>query len=44
MADPSTPAAKDTPEPPIPELYTTRPSIELPAVGGTGRPPPVKYM
>ncbi|KAL6702706.1 hypothetical protein ACN47E_001030 [Coniothyrium glycines] len=43
MSPPPTPPVKQHSEPEIP-LYTSRPTLDVPAFGEQGRPPPVKFM
>jgi hypothetical protein len=43
MSHPPTPPTADPSEPEV-RLYNSRPTLDVPAVGEAGRPPPVKFM
>ncbi|KAF2823906.1 Pkinase-domain-containing protein [Ophiobolus disseminans] len=44
MSHPATQPANDTTNSDAPKFYTSRPKLDVPAVGGDARPLPVKYM
>ena len=43
MSQSPTPPVKPQSDPDVP-LYTSKPTLNIPALGEDGRPPPVKYM